>query len=125
MAARSGPFADARPLVERTDASLDAEEASRMSSRLANLPEHTPVNPVVVSAKELRETTLGGLKDVPCFIWVDINGVAVVDSGRKVHRTLAYNEIASWAVESDLFKMQVVGRRGKVKSKVFVVGYHW
>lgn len=116
---------DAASSLVLSDDAIDYAERIALEAKIRAVPEHTPVRPVVVVAKEVRDTAFGGAKDVDCFIWVDINGVAVVDASKRVYRTLAYNEIASWAVESDMFKMQVVGRKGKVKSKVYVVGYQW
>ena len=82
-----------------SDADFDYAERIALEAKIKAVPEHTPVRPVVVVAKEVRDTAFGGAKDVDCFIWVDINGVAVVDASKRVYRTLAYNEIASWAVQ--------------------------
>ena len=77
-----------------------------------------------MAARELKDGLLVGNKDRDMYIWVDVFGMALVmQRDRKVHLAVPYQWIASWAIDGDLFKVQLVTRKGKAKVRTFATGY--
>ena len=66
-----------------------------------------------------------GNKDRDMWIWVDVFGMTLVmQRDRRVHLAVPYQWIASWAIDGDLFKVQLVTRKGKAKVRSFATGYN-
>ena len=77
-----------------------------------------------MAARELKDGLLVGNKDRDMYIWIDVFGMALVmQRDRKVHLAVPYQWIASWAIDGDLFKVQLVTRKGKAKVRTFATGY--
>ena len=51
-------------------------------------------------------------QEVNIFLWVDVLGLKVVDqASRKVISASTYNEISSWAIDKDSFRVKVITKR--------------
>lgn len=74
--------------------------------------------PLIVSSREVKEKknrvvafSTPGLKDV--HLWIDIFGFTVLDAAGKVLRSVSYPMLASWMIDNDLFKVQLVNKKGE------------
>ena len=77
----------------------------------------------MVAARELKEGIIG-TKERDMWLWVDVFGMAFIKQrDLTVRVAVPYQWIASWAIDNDLFKVQLVNRNGKAKMHTFATGY--
>ena len=58
------------------------------------------------------------------WLWVDVFGMVFIKQrDLTVRVAVPYQWIASWAIDNDLFKVQLVNRNGKAKMHTFATGY--
>ncbi|KAK3236867.1 hypothetical protein CYMTET_53018 [Cymbomonas tetramitiformis] len=86
-------------------------------------PTIDPRQPIVIEAIEHKIESFTG-KDVRVYLWVDINGLKIVDaSKRTVQWSARLNTIVQWAVRDDYFWCRMIYKRGEQRERGFLTGY--
>eukprot|EP00959_Pyramimonas_sp_CCMP1952_P216602 4530418-Pyramimonas_sp.AAC.2 len=82
-----------------------------------------PKVPLVVEGIEHKVESIIG-KDVRVFLWVDSNGLKIVDAHKKsVQWSARLNTIVQWAVRDDYFWCRMLYKKGEQRERGFLTGY--